>query len=336
MRATRIAQRGLATLVLSLGIAVFVFVFMRAIPGDPVDLIMGREGGVSREQVERLRAEYGLDQPLHLQLARYLYGLARGDWGLSFVRQQPVAALIAERFPATIELAFGALVFALAAGLPIGVFSAVRRGSAADRLAMAAAFVGISLPGFWLGVVLMLLLSVQLGWFPVAGRFAAGWAPTHLTGFYLLDSLLSADLEAFGIALRHLALPAVTLGAPMAAIVARLTRSSLLEVLGQDYVRTARAKGLRERVVLVRHALRNALLPTVTLVGLELGTLLGGNMIVETVFEWPGLGRLVVEAIFARDYPLVQAAVMVYAVTFAVANLLVDVVYTFLNPRIAL
>lgn len=321
---------------LMVAIATFVFVLMRAIPGDPVDAILGREGTVSQEQVALIRDQFQLDRPLPEQLAAFYARLVRGDLGVSIVRREPVAELIAERFPATLELALAALLVALLVALPVGVLGAVRERSAFDRGAMASAFVGMSMPPFWLGIVLILLFAVRLQWLPVAGRIAYEHTPVALTGIYVLDALLSLDREALGDALRHLALPALTLGAVLAALVARIARSSMLEVLRQDYVRTARAKGLAESVIVIRHALRNALIPLVTVVGLEVGSLLGGNMIVETVFEWPGIGRLAVEAIFARDYPVVQGVVIVYAFTFAAANLIVDVAYTLLNPRIDL
>ncbi|MGH2490530.1 MAG: ABC transporter permease [Candidatus Limnocylindria bacterium] len=336
MRVARIARRVAATLVLMLATATFVFILMRAIPGDPVDAILGREGTVNPTQVALIREQFQLDRPLPEQLAAFYSRLLRGDLGTSIIRQQPVTELIAGRLPATIELAVGALLFALVVALPVGVISAVRQRSAVDRGSMAAAFVGMSMPPFWLGIILILLFAVRLQVFPVAGRITYGYAPMEITGLYTVDALLTLHGAALADALRHLALPAVTLGAVLAALIARVSRSSMVEVLREEYVRTARAKGLAERVVIVRHALRNALIPLVTVIGLEVGALLGGNMIVETVFEWPGIGRLAIEAIFARDYPVVQGVVIVYAFTFAVANLLVDVVYTFVNPRLDL
>ncbi len=335
MRLRFVLRRAASTLALMLGVVLFVFVCMRLLPGDPVDLILGGEGTVSAEQVRQFRAQYRLEEPIPVQLLAFLGGVLRGDLGTSIVRHEPVTTLILDRFPATIELALGGLAFALAVALPAGILSAVRRRSLADRVAMSSAFLGTSMPPFWLGIVLIMLFSVRLGWFPVAGRTAFGYEPADLTGLYLVDALATRDLPALTEALHHLVLPAVTLGAVMAALAARVMRSSMIEALDQDYVRTARAKGAREWGVVVRHAVRNAVIPTVTLVGLELGVLLGGNMIVETVFEWPGIGRLAIEAIFARDYPLVQGIVMVYAFTFAVCGLAVDVVCARLNPRIA-
>lgn len=336
MRATKILERLLAAIPIMLGVAVLVFFFMRLTPGDPVDIMMGQGGAVSPGEMAQLRAEFHLDKPLHIQLGYFLADLARGDLGYSYVQKRPVTALIGERLPATIEMALGALLLALLIAFPIGIISAVRQNSAVDRLSMAGAFVGISMPVFWLGILLMLIFAVRLGWLPVSGRIAHGTGLEERTGFYVLDSLLTGNRAALISSVKHLILPSVTLGAGVAAIIARVLRSSLIETLRSDYVTLARAKGAAEWRVVLKHALRNALIPTVTVVGLQVGVLLGGNMIVETVFSWPGLGRLVVSAIFARDFPLIQGAVMIYAFTFVVANLIVDVLYTYLNPKISL
>lgn len=334
MRLIKIVERLLAAVPLVIGVAVVVFLFMRLTPGDPVDVMMGQGGAVSQGEVERLRAEFNLDKPIHEQLLLFLGGLARGDMGNSFSRQLPVAKLIGERLPATIELALGAMFFALLIAFPIGIISAVKQNSAVDRVSMGTAFLGISMPSFWLAIVLIMLFSVRLHWLPVQGRIDYDAGLQSVTGFYVLDSILTGNMVALKSALKHLILPAIALGVGMAAIVARVLRSSLLEALRSDYVKLARAKGASENRVVMKHALRNALIPTVTVVGLQIGVLLGGNMIIETVFGWPGLGRLVVDAIFNRDFPLVQGAVLVYAITFIVANLGVDVMYTFLNPKI--
>jgi peptide/nickel transport system permease protein len=228
------------------------------------------------------------------------------------------------------------LIFALVVAIPIGIISAVKQNSLIDQTTMAAAFLGISMPAFWLGIVLIIIFSVQLKWLPVQGRIGFGMNLEEVTGFYVLDSILTGNREALVSSLKHLALPSVSLGAAVAAIVARVLRSSMLEVLRQDYITLARAKGQLELLVVIKHALRNALIPTITVVGLQVGVLLGGNMIVETVFSWPGLGRVVVSAIFDRDFPLVQGAVMIYAFIFVMANLIVDILYTYLNPKITL
>ncbi len=336
MRATKILERLLAALPIMLGVAVLVFLFMRLTPGDPVDIMMGQGGAVSPGEMAQLRSEFHLDEPLHIQLGYFLRDLLRGDLGYSYVQKRPVAELIGERLPATIEMALGALIFALLVSFPIGIISAVRQNSPVDRLSMAGAFVGISMPEFWFGILLILLFAVQLGWLPVSGRIDHGTGLQEITGLYVLDSLLTGNRVALVSSLKHLVLPSITLGAGAAAVLARVLRSSLIETLRTDYVTLARAKGASEGRVVLKHALRNALIPTVTVVGLQVGSLLGGNMIVETVFSWPGLGRLVVNAIFGRDFPLIQGAVMIYALTFVVANLIVDVLYTYLNPKITL
>ncbi|HHY94080.1 MAG TPA: ABC transporter permease [Firmicutes bacterium] len=336
MRGVRILERILAAVPIMLGIAVVVFAFMRFIPGDPVDIMIGEAGGVTESEIAALRAQFNLDKPLPVQLGLYLGRVARGDLGYSIFRSRPVIDVIAETIPATVELAVFSLLFALMVALPIGVVSAVRQYSVVDRASMAAAFLGISMPAFWLGIIGIILFSVNLGWFPTSGRISYGLEPATITGMYVLDGFLTGNLPAVWDSLKHLVLPSITMGAGVAAVVARVVRSSMLEVLRTDYVLLARAKGLTELAVTVRHALRNALIPTVTVVGLQVGTLLGGNMIVETIFGWPGLGRLVVDAIFARDYPLVQGSVMVYALTFVAVNLATDVLYTYLNPKIAL
>ncbi|MEW6524046.1 MAG: ABC transporter permease [Bacillota bacterium] len=336
MKYVRVLERILATIPICLGVAITVFFVMRFTPGDPIDVMMGREGHVSEQHIAALRREFRLDEPLGRQLMYFLGGLARGDLGNSLVRYQPVGRLIRERLPATIELALAASLVALALAIPVGVISAVRQNSPVDRVSMAVSFLGVSMPAFYLGIILILFFSVRLGWLPVTGRIAYGLEPTRITGYLVLDGFLTGNLAAVKNALRHLILPAITLGAPMAAIVARVTRSSMLEVLRQDFVTLARAKGLTECSVVFRHALRNALIPTVTVAGIQLGVLLGGNMIVETVFSWPGIGRLCVDAIFQRDYPVVQGVVMVYALTFVGANLVVDIMYTLINPKITL
>jgi peptide/nickel transport system permease protein len=336
MRLVKIAERLIAALPLMIGVAIVVFLFMRLSPGDPVDIMMGQGGTVSEGEIERLRAEFNLDRPLHEQLGIFLGDLAHGDLGNSFTKKQPVMQLIGERLPATIELALGSLFFALLVAFPIGIISAVKQNSTVDRVSMGAAFLGISMPAFWLAIVLILIFSVKLRWLPVQGRIDYDAGLQEVTGFYVLDSIITGNRAALVSSVRHLILPSIALGAAVAAIIARVLRSSLLESLRSDYVRLARAKGASENRVVMKHALRNALIPTITVVGLQIGVLLGGNMIVETVFGWPGLGRLVVDGIFNRDFPLVQGAVIVYAFTFIIANLVVDVMYTYLNPKIEL
>lgn len=336
MRTIRIVERVLVAVPIMLSVAISVFLFMHLTPGDPVDVMLGGASYVTEEEEQTLRKEFGLDKPLHEQLMLFLGGLMRGDLGNSFTERRPAAEMILERLPASVELALGALLFGLVIAVPIGIISAVKQNSLIDRTSMAAAFVGISMPGFWLGLVLIMIFSVRLHLLPVAGRIVYALKPDHVTGLYVLDSLLTGNFPALVDSIKHLILPSVALGSVLAAIVARVLRSSMLEVLRADYVSLARAKGLREYAVVVKHALRNALIPTITVVGIQIGVLLGGNMIIETVFAWPGLGRLVVNSIFASDYPVVQGTVIVYAFIFVLANLLVDILYTFLNPKITM
>ncbi len=336
MRGVRILERALAALPIMLGVCVIVFLFMRLIPGDPVDIMLGEASNVTQEEIDALRSQFDLDKPIWSQLATYLSRIVRGDLGYSITRSGEVSDLIAESLPATIELAVAAIVVALAIAVPVGVLSAVKRNSAVDRVSMAGAFLGISMPAFWLGIVLMLVFAVGLRWLPTSGRATYGFIPSRFTGMYVLDSLLTLDFAALKDSLAHLVLPAVALAAGPAAVLTRVIRSSTVEVLSRDYVTFARAKGVHEPAVIVKHALRNALIPAVTVTGLEVGALLGGNMIIETIFGWPGIGRLVVDGIFGRDYSLVQGAVMVYGLTFVGVNLVSDIMYTLLNPKIDL
>ena len=336
MRAIKILERVLCTLPIMVGVAVIVFFFIRLTPGDPVDIMMGRGGAVSATDIEQLRHQFHLDQPLHVQLWYFLRDAARGNLGYSYIRNKPVVELLAERLPATIELTLGSLLVSLLIATPIGILSAVRQNSLLDRFSMAGAFLGISMPSFWLGIILILFFAVYLQWLPAQSRLSYGLPLQELTGLHVVDSLITGNLPALADSVKHLLLPSITLGAGVAAIVARVLRSSMLEVLRSDYIKLARSKGATEWRVVIRYALRNALIPTVTVVGLQFGVLLGGNMIVEAVFGWPGLGRLVVDAIFNRDFPLIQGAVMIYAITFVLVNLVVDVLYTYLNPQITL
>lgn len=336
MKAIKIFERVLTTIPIMFGVAIIVFFFVRLTPGDPVDIMLGRSAAVSQREIDQLRHQFHLDEPLQVQLGYFLGDALQGNLGYSYIRNKPVVDLLAERLPATIEMTIGALLIALLIALPIGILSAVRQNSLLDRLSMAGAFLGISMPGFWLGIVLILFFAVRLQILPAQGRLGYDVQLQEITGLYVLDSILTANMPALVDSLKHLLLPSITLGAGVAAIVARVLRSSMLEVLRGDYIKLARAKGATEWNVVMKHALRNALIPTVTVVGLQVGTLLGGNMIVETVFSWPGLGRLVVDAIFNRDFPLIQGAVMVYAITFVLTNLVVDILYTQLNPKISL
>ncbi len=335
MKAIKILERALVSIPIMFGVAIVVFLFIRLTPGDPVDIMMGQES-LSTGEIADIRAEFNLDKPLPVQLWIFLKDAVQGNLGYSYDQNLPVITLIENRLPATIELALAAFIFTLIIALPIGILSAVWQNSALDRLSMAGAFLGISMPSFWLGIILILFFGVKLHWLPVEGRIDYDAHLVTHTGFFVLDSILTGNRAALISTLKHLVLPGITLGAAEAAVVARVIRSSMLETLRSDYVVLARSKGVSEWGVVLKHALRNALIPTVTVIGLQVGVLLGGNMIVETVFSWPGLGRMVVTAIFDRDFPLVQGSVMVYALTFVMANLLVDILYTYLNPKISL
>ena len=312
---TYLARRALTLLPILLLMSIMVFGLVRMIPGDPIDVMYGGEG-MDEMRRAALSRELGLDQPIVVQYGRWLLRAIGGDLGNSYRASMPVMQLIGQRLPATLWLSFSAMVLSLIIALPLGLLAAVKRNSAADMGATAFAILGISMPNFWSGILLVLIFSIWLGWLPSIGYVS--------------------PFEDLGRSLRHLILPAFTLGWALAGVTTRLARSSLLEELGKDYVRTARSKGLAERAVLLRHTLRNALIPTVTMIGLQMGFLIGGTVVVETVFAWPGVGLLVVDSIFARDYPVVQGVVLVIAVLVVLINLLVDVTYTVLDPRIRL
>ena len=290
------------TAFVAFGVVTLVFAALR-MSGDPASTML--PGDASVDELRDLRHALGLDQPLYVQYLRFLVGAVTGDFGTSLRHQEPAMALVMERLPATLELAFAALLLSVAVGVPLGILAALHRGRTADVLAMAFAVVGQATPYFWMGIMLILVFAVELGWVPTSGRGG----------------------------IERLVLPAITLGTHFMAVLARLTRTSMLEILGQNYVTTARAKGLTERAVVLVHALKNAAVPVVTLIGLQFGTLLGGAVVTETIFAWPGVGRLAVQSIFVRDYPVVQAGVFVLALTFVGINLLVDLLYGWLDPR---
>ena len=316
-----------------LGITVLSFFLIRLVPGDPIEVRVG-ERGIAPERLAELRHEMGLDQPLWQQYLDYLGNVLTGDFGISLVTRNTVIEEFLSLFPATLELAAAAMLFAILVGLPAGVVAAVKRGTVVDHTVMGLSLTGYSMPIFWWGLLLILLFSVDLGWTPVSGRLDLLYFVEPVTGFMLIDTLLADDVDAFWSALRHLILPAVVLGTIPLAVVARMTRSAMLEVLGEDYIRTARAKGLREKRVIGLHALRNALIPVVTVIGLQVGTMLGGAILTETIFSWPGVGKWLVESINRRDYPALQGGVLLIASTVIAVNLLVDLLYGVLNPRI--
>jgi peptide/nickel transport system permease protein len=335
VRAQVVARRLLHLIPVLAGVTVIVFLMMAATPGDPAEIMLAGQNA-SAEQVASLRHDMGLDLPLTRRFGRFVLRAVQGDFGLSLFHRRPVASVIAERLPATIELSVAALVLALVVAIPLGVLAGVRSGGAIDRLASAGSLLGVSMPGFWFGILLLILFAVRLRLLPVSGEIDFSAMPPGVTGLLLIDSMLAGRPDSLLDALRHLALPAVTLALPMAAVLTGVVRASMQEVLRQDYIVFAEAKGIRHSRVLLVHALKNALLPAVSVAALETGSLLGGNMIVETVFGWPGLGRLVVESIFQRNYPLVQAAVLLYAVTYVLINLAADLLYAELNPRVRL
>ena len=329
--------RGLRLIAVLVAITVFSFLFLSLIPGDPATVRLGEHA--TPEQVAALRAQLGLDKPWYVQLGIYLEHVAHGDLGISISDQEPVAGKLRQYFPATVELAFGAILFSMVVGIPAGIAAAVWRGSALDALTMVAVLLGVSIPVFWLGWMLVYVFAVLpvhagLNLFPISGRLDAQYyfpARTHLV---VLDALLAGNFAAALNGLWHLVLPAITLGTIPLAIVAKITRSGMLEVLQSDYVRTARAKGLSARVVITKHALRNALVPIITVVGLQTGLLLGGAVLTESIFAWPGVGRLAYEAISNRDMPVINGCVLLFATVFVIVNAVVDVLYAVANPRI--
>lgn len=331
----KLLERLLQLVPVLLGVSLIVFVMMALTPGDPIQIMIGDQA-VTPAQEAAMRHDLGLDRPIYARFFVFLGNAVQGDFGTSFYHRRPVIDVIAERLPATIELSLVALIVALATSIPLGVLAAIKKNSLLDRFATVGSLLGVSLPGFWFGILLLMLFAVHLQILPVSGRIGYSSEIEPITHFLLIDTLLRGEFAAFLDAFKHIILPAITLGLPMTAILMRVTRTSMLEVLRQDYVTFADAKGLSRRRVLFRHALKNALIPTVTVAAIETGSLLGGNMIVETVFGWPGLGRLVVESIFLRNYPLVQAAVLFYAVTYVFLNFAADILYTFLNPRVKL
>jgi dipeptide transport system permease protein len=316
-----------------IGVTLLAFVLIRLVPGDPIETMAG-ERGIDPERHARLLHEYGLDQPVLVQYGIYIGRVLRGDLGKSIVTSAPVIEEFATLFPATIELALCAVAFALLLGLPAGVVAAVRRNSIFDHGVMTVSLAGYSMPIFWWGLLLILLFSVKLGLTPVSGRIDLLYYIEPVTGFLLVDSLLSDEEGAFFSALSHLVLPAIVLGTVPLAVIARMTRSAMLEVLGEDYIRTARAKGLSPLRVVGLHALRNALIPVVTVIGLQVGVLFTGAILTETIFSWPGVGKWLVESINRRDYPVLQGGILLIGTMVMAVNLVVDVLYGVINPRI--
>jgi dipeptide transport system permease protein len=315
------------------GVTLFTFFMVRLIPGDPIEVMVG-ERGIAPERHAMLRAQFGFDRPIYEQYAIYIGNVLQGDLGKSISTKRPVLSEFLELFPATLELAFCAMVIAVGIGLPAGILAGLRRGRFADYFVMGSSLTGFSMPIFWWGLLLIILFSVNLHWTPVSGRMSFLYNVPPVTGFLLIDSLLSDQNGAFLAAVRHLILPSVVLATVPLAIIARMTRSSMLEVMGEDYVRTAQAKGLSPRRVVSVHALRNALIPVVTVIGLQVGTLMGGAILTETIFSWPGIAKWLVYSVGLRDYPVVQGGVLLVAIMIMLVNLSVDLLYGLINPRI--
>ncbi len=316
-----------------IGITLVAFVFIRMLPGDPV-LLMAGERAVSPERHAQLMAQFGFDQPLWRQYVDYIGGLLHGDFGYSFSSKKPVLGEFMARFPATLELAICAIVLAAILGIAAGILAAVRRGSWIDQLTMGTALVGYSMPIFWWALLLLILFSTNLGWTPVSGRISLTQFFPSVTGFMLIDSLIAGKPAAFWSAVAHLILPTIVLATIPLAVIARQTRSAMLEVLGELYVTTARSKGLAPRRVVWLHALRNALIPVVTTIGLQVSVLMGGAILTETIFSWPGIGKWMVDSISRRDYQVVQGGLLLIAAMVMVVNLTVDILYGLINPRV--
>ena len=316
-----------------LGVSIIVFLMLHITPGDPAELLLGERA--TEQALHEIREHLGLNKPLYVQYGLFLKRLATLDLGETIWTREKVWTEISQRFPATIELSVAAMVISCFFGILFGIVSATKQYSIFDYLSMIGALVGVSMPIFWLGLVLMLIFSLVLGWFPMSGRLTIGVDLDPITHFYVLDSILTGNWKALKDVLWHLFLPAVTLSTIPMAIVARMTRSSMLEVLRQDYIKTARAKGLPQSTVIFKHAFRNALIPVVTTIGLQFGILMGGAILTETIFAWPGVGKWMFDAVMKRDYMVIQGGTLFIAGLFVLINLAVDVLYAVINPRIS-
>lgn len=316
-------------------LSVLIFTFMRAIPGDPVLTILG-EAVTTAEQYDQLRQSLGLDLPFHQQYLNWISLVVQGDFGRSIVTQEPVLPLVFEKLKATIELALFAVLFGTVVGVTVGAVAAFNRNNVFDAMATVISLVGISIPVFWLGIILIIVFSVTLNLTPIGGMKSFDTIVAPITGFMLLDALLAGDWNAVRDLLRHLALPALTLGLAPAALIARTTRASMIEVINEDYVKAGLARGLSRARVLRRHILKNALIPVITVIGLEIGVYIGGSIVTETVFSWPGLGRQMMTAIYDNDYPVVQGAILIYAFMIVAINMIVDITYMLVDPRVKL
>jgi peptide/nickel transport system permease protein len=314
------------------GLSILVFLWIRALPQGPAESLLGERA--TPETIRQIEEQYGLDEPIHVQYWSYVKTVAQGDLGTTIRTRRPVTDELRERFPATIELTFAALLFATLLGIPLGFVAAKRYGTWVDHTSLVVSLIGISIPVFFLAILLKYVFAVKLGWLPTVGRISVLIDLEHPTNFYTIDALIAGDLEAFWDVLKHLMLPAIALGSIPLAITARITRAAVLDVQNEDYVRTARAKGLSPRIVDTRHIFRNALLPITTIIGLQTGLLLSGAVLTETVFAFPGMGTWLVEAINQRDFPILQGGILFVSLVFVLVNLLVDISYALINPRI--
>jgi len=327
-----VVRRLLLLIPILIGLSILVFLWIRALPGGPAEALLGERA--TPETIAAIERQYGLDEPVPVQYWRYVKTVSRGDFGDSTVSRQPVVEEFKQKFPATVELAVAAMLFSLLLGIPLGFFAAKKYGSVFDHASLVASLIGISIPVFFLAIILKYIFAVKLGWLPTVGRISVLIDLDHPTNFYILDSIITGNWEAFVDCLRHLVLPAIALGSIPLAVVTRITRAAVLDVQNEDYVRTARAKGVAPMTVDRRHILRNAMLPISTIIGLQTGLLLSGAVLTETVFAWPGIGTWLVDAIDARNFPVIQAGVLFVSIVFVLVNLLVDISYALINPRI--
>jgi peptide/nickel transport system permease protein len=328
-----IIRRTLIVIPTLLGVTIIIFLMLRITPGDPAELLLGERA--TPAALEAMREYLGLNEPLYVQYGMFIKRVAKFDLGETIWTREKVSREIRQRFPATIELALAAMVISCFLGIILGIISATKQYSWFDYFSMVTSLFGVSMPVFWLGLMLMLVFSLTLGWLPMSGRIGVGTDIEIITNFYLLDAILARDWPALKDALRHLTLPSVALSTIPLAIIARMTRSSMLEVLRQDYIKTAKAKGLSQAKIVLKHALRNGLIPVITVVGLQFGILMGGAILTETVFAWPGVGKWLFDGVVKRDYMVIQGGTMLVATTFVMVNLIVDVLYAVINPRIS-
>jgi peptide/nickel transport system permease protein len=327
-----VIRRLLLLIPIMFGVSILIFFWIRLLPGGPAEALLGERA--TPELVAAYRERYGLDEPIYKQYIKYVKATAGGDFGVSVASHRQVTDEIKQRFPATMELAIAAMLFATTIGVPLGFLAAKRYGSVFDHASLFVSLIGISIPVFFLAIILKYIFSVRLGWLPSVGRVSVTTEAEHPTNFYILDAIITRDWSTLWDCIKHLILPAIALGSIPLAIVARITRASTLDVQSEDYVRTARAKGLPPRIVDSRHVFRNALLPISTIIGLQVGLLLSGAVLTETVFAWPGMGSWLRDAIFTRDYPVLQGGILFLALVFVIVNLIVDISYAFINPRI--